>query len=153
LEEFDAKLAELNLAEVELAKLSWEVSLTEGDFLRAAELRNKAKQIAELDRGTVSEISVVQPATLGLKKVKPRRSIMALLAIGLALGIGFGQALIRGLMADPDGSVESENSASWEIPGSQLSGRASQAGSADQVSDLGIGGAAVDEGSFTSLPR
>lgn len=89
--------AQLNADAVELAQLSWQASLTESSYMRAAESRDQAKQLADLDSQNVTEISVVQPATLGLKKVKPQRSVLAVLAVLLAGTLGFGQALIRGL--------------------------------------------------------
>ncbi len=93
-----ADLDRLNHDEVDMTEMNWEAELAEQEYLRAAEARDNAKMIDQLASGRVSEIAVVQEASLGLKKVKPQRSILAVLAIAFALGIGIFQALARGLL-------------------------------------------------------
>ncbi|MCC9645094.1 Wzz/FepE/Etk N-terminal domain-containing protein [Rhodopirellula sp. JC740] len=91
------ELADLNRDEVELAELTWETQLAESEYMRTAENRDNARLIDQLSSGAVSEIAVVQEPSLGLKKVKPKRSILLILAAAVAFGFGIVQALLRGL--------------------------------------------------------
>jgi uncharacterized protein involved in exopolysaccharide biosynthesis len=100
LEQSNRELSELNKFEVELNQLTWEANLAESEYMRASSARSTARQIAELDNQNLSEISIVQPATLSLKKSTPKRSILSVLAMMLAIATGFGQAIIRGLIDD-----------------------------------------------------
>ncbi|WP_047814434.1 GumC family protein [Rhodopirellula islandica] len=95
------ELTQLNRDEVQLAELGWETALAEAEYMRTAENRDNARLIDQLSSGAVSEIAVVQEPSLGLKKVKPKRSILLVLAAMLAVGFGIVQALIRGLLATP----------------------------------------------------
>ena len=92
------EMATLNQDEVELNQLTWESSLAESEYLRSAASRATARQINDLDKKFLSEISIVQPATLSLKKSSPKRMILLVLAAALALAIGVGQAVLRGLL-------------------------------------------------------
>ncbi|MEM6690579.1 MAG: Wzz/FepE/Etk N-terminal domain-containing protein [Planctomycetota bacterium] len=98
LAKLENNMEQINLDEVELTRLQWEVSLTEQDYLRAAEQRNRADQLAALDAQRLSEVSVAQTPTLVLKKVSPPRSLLGVMAIFAAVGLSVGQALIRGLL-------------------------------------------------------
>ncbi|WP_168564431.1 GumC family protein [Crateriforma spongiae] len=102
------QLATLNEDEAALAKLSWEASLAEADYMRAAENRDRARRVAELDREKVSEISIIQPATLSLKKASPSRGVLVVLAAMMSMGLAVGQAVLRGLF-DVSGEVDSNN--------------------------------------------
>ncbi|MFG0255043.1 MAG: GumC family protein, partial [Rhodopirellula sp. JB053] len=90
-------LDQLNHDDVDLTQLNWEATLAEAEYLRAAEARDNAKMIDKLSSGRVTEIAVVQDASLGLKKVKPQRAILAILAAALAVAIGVFQAVARSL--------------------------------------------------------
>lgn len=101
LEDLDAKIVELNQNEVELTKLSWQATLAENVYLQNAENRAKAKLLEALDREGLSEISVVQPASLQLKKASPKRSILLVAAALLAGGLAVLQALMRTVLSSP----------------------------------------------------
>ena len=92
------EMAKLNQDEVELNQLTWEASLAESEYLQSAASRATARQINDLDTKFLSEISIVQPATLSLKKSSPKRMILLVLTAALALAIGVGQAVLRGLL-------------------------------------------------------
>ncbi len=92
-------LALMNQDEVELNKLTWEATLAETEYLRSAATRATVRQINDLDEQNLSEISIVQPATLSLKKASPKRSILLMLAAILAVTLGYGQAVVRGMAA------------------------------------------------------
>ncbi|MEM6980006.1 MAG: hypothetical protein AAF539_10095, partial [Planctomycetota bacterium] len=95
------KLEQLNADEVDLGKLTWEADLAEREYLFAAQKRDNAKMVRDLAEGDVNEVAIVQDATLGLKKVKPKRSILSVLACMVAFGIGLLQAIVRGLVLSP----------------------------------------------------
>lgn len=98
LETLTTDLAKLNQHEVELNQLTWEATLAEGEYMKTSNARATARQIAELDKQHMSEISVVQPATLLLKKTSPKRMILLVLAGFMAISLGFGQAILRGML-------------------------------------------------------
>jgi len=123
------QLDQLNQDEVEIAQLNWEADLAEREYLRAAENRDNARLIDRLSSGRVSEIAVVQEASLGLKKVKPRRTVLAALLTLLAVAIGLFQALVRGLLLDSSHLRRDLASAGTrgtvDVPGSVRPGEAS----------------------------
>ena len=106
LAELDKKIVELNKNEVELTKLSWEATLAENVYLQNAQNRDKAKLIEALDQEGLSEIAIVQPASLQLKKSSPRRGILLVAAAMLACGIGILQALARTVVSPPRPAVK-----------------------------------------------
>ncbi|EMI56076.1 hypothetical protein [Rhodopirellula sallentina] len=89
--------------------MNWEATLAEAEYLRAAEARDNAKMIDKLSSGRVTEIAVVQDASLGLKKVKPQRAILAILAAALAVAIGVFQAVARSLLFDSPNSANTDH--------------------------------------------
>ena len=102
LADLDEEIVELNKNELELTKLSWEASLAENVYLQNAQNRDKAKLIDALDREGLSEISVVQPASLQLKKSTPKRGLLLVAAAMLACGIAVLQALARTVASTPN---------------------------------------------------
>ncbi len=98
LKSLDQKIVELNKNEVELTKLSWEATLAENVYMQNAQSRDKAKLLEALDHEGLSEIAVVQPASLQLKKASPKRAILLVACVFLAGGVGVMQALIRTLL-------------------------------------------------------
>jgi polysaccharide biosynthesis protein PslE len=99
LDKLNEELAELNQDEVEINELAWAASLSESEYLRSATARATARQINDLDKQFLSEISVVQPATLSIKKSTPKRLILLALATAFACALGIGQALVRATIA------------------------------------------------------
>ncbi len=108
IEELTSQIERLNQDEVEINQLTWEAQLAEAAYLKTAEARTTARQINALDEQFMSEISVVQPATLSLKKSTPKRLLLVMVSCMLACVLGFGQAIIRGLV-DPAESATSAN--------------------------------------------
>lgn len=98
LKHLDEKIIELNKNEVVLTKLNWDATLAENVYLQNAQSRDKAKLLEALDLEGLSEISVVQPASLQLKKASPKRGILLVACLILAAGIGVLQALARTLL-------------------------------------------------------
>jgi len=153
-EELSRQLARLNADEVDLAKLDWQASLAESDYLRAAENRDRAKQIAAMDLAKVGEISVVQPATLELKKTKPKRALLSLLAIALAGSLGIGQAILRGLRHPTSPSRRTTRRRQpVPIDGDFDAGHPDDGFRSAEVREDGGRAVDVDESSFTGAPR
>ncbi|EMI41439.1 exopolysaccharide biosynthesis protein [Rhodopirellula sp. SWK7] len=110
------ELDQLNHDEVDMTQMNWEATLAEAEYLRAAEARDNAKMIDQLASGRVSEIAVVQDASLGLKKVKPQRGILAILVTILAFAFGIFQAIARGLLFDRSSNgVSPQNGSSTRV--------------------------------------
>ncbi len=101
IEELTKQIESLNQDEVDINQLTWEASLAEAAYLKTAEARTTARQINALDEQHMSEISVVQPATLSLKKSTPKRLLLVMVSLLVAGLLGFGQAIIRGLIVNP----------------------------------------------------
>lgn len=99
LDKLNQELAKLNQDEVEINELAWAASLSESEYFRSATARATARQINDLDKQFLSEISVVQPATLSIKKSTPKRLILLALATAFACAFGIGQALVRATIA------------------------------------------------------
>lgn len=93
------ELAALAGQETALARLEREARLLEGEYTRSMESLQRARINAALDTGKVSNISIVQPATLSRLPVKPRMTLMAGLAV--FLGMLGGVSLV--FMTEGDG--------------------------------------------------
>lgn len=95
------EIVELNKNELELTKLTWEATLAENVYLQNAQNRDKAQLLDALDREGLSEISVVQPASLQLKKSSPKRGLLLVAAAMLACGLAVLQAITRTVLYRP----------------------------------------------------
>ena len=78
------QLRALNVAEVRIAELQRDVDLTEESYLSYANKLEQARVHNELETKRISNVSVVQPATLESKPVSPNNAIM--LALGFLVG-------------------------------------------------------------------
>ncbi|TWT52505.1 Chain length determinant protein [Rubripirellula amarantea] len=95
MEQAKADLRRLNEDAIKLAELSWTADIAEENFLAHAKSLESSRVTHELDKQEMSDVSVIQNASLNLKKVGPPR--LALGVVGMMLGfcIGVLQALIR----------------------------------------------------------
>ena len=95
LDQANDDLRRLNDDMVKLAELNWDAEIAEKHYLSHAESLESARLLNELDNQKMSDISVIQNASLNLKKVGPPRLILTF--IGGLLGICWGvlQALVR----------------------------------------------------------
>ena len=80
-----AELKTLNDAEVRITHLMREISTQEANYRKYSENLEQARIDNALEIGKISNISVVQAATLPIKPVRPRKLLN--LALGLFLGI------------------------------------------------------------------
>ena len=91
----DAQLQRLNGDAVQLAQLQWQASVAEQNYLAHAQSLEQARVMHALDAEQMSDLSVVQPAALMLKKVGPPRMVLSLVGCLLGLALGLLQALLR----------------------------------------------------------
>ena len=95
LDEANKQLAKLNHDAIELAELDWKAQIAQRNYVNGTESLESARLIRELDRQQLSDVTVIQPASLNLKKVGPPRAALAI--VGLLAGgcLGLVQALVR----------------------------------------------------------
>ena len=113
LSEATTDLQRLNEDAVKLAQLNWTVDITEKTYLNHAKSLESARMTNELDKQNMSDVSIIQNASLNLKKIGPPR--LALMMIGSLLGLCLGalQALVR----DNPVSIASLNHSGASQPG------------------------------------
>ena len=90
-----ADLARLSQDATQLAELSWTADIAEENFLSHAKSLESSRITSELDKQEMSDVSVIQNASLNLKKVGPPRLALSLVGVLLGLCMGVLQALIR----------------------------------------------------------
>jgi polysaccharide biosynthesis protein PslE len=95
LEQAQQDLQRLNGDMVKLAELKWRTVISEKNYLSHAESLESARLVHELDNQKMSDISVIQDASLNLKKVGPPRLTLTMVGGLLGLCLGILQALVR----------------------------------------------------------
>lgn len=88
-------LIRLNDDAVLLSRLKWQADIAEETLMEHARSLEEARIIFELDRKKMSDVSIVQDASLNLKKVGPPRAMLAGVGGLLGLALGAFQALLR----------------------------------------------------------
>lgn len=88
------QLAMLASQEIELQTLEREVTLAEKDYEQYRDSLQRAKISSALDIDKVSNVSVVQPATLPMDPVKPNKLLNLFLGVFLALFAGLTFAFV-----------------------------------------------------------
>ena len=89
------ELLRLNKDAVAITRLKWEADIAEETLLDHARKLEEARVIYELDRKNMSDVSVVQDASLNLKKVGPPRALLAVIGAFLGIALGTFQAILR----------------------------------------------------------
>jgi uncharacterized protein involved in exopolysaccharide biosynthesis len=84
-------------SEKELKQLEREVSLIENEYRQYLNSRQVAEISNQLDADKVSNVSIVQRATLPTEPVKSQRKLMALLGFGIFLSLAAGMGWAFGL--------------------------------------------------------
>ncbi|MEO1530454.1 MAG: exopolysaccharide biosynthesis protein, partial [Planctomycetota bacterium] len=95
LEQARAALVKLNEDAIVLTELQWQADITEGNLIEHAKSLEEARIIHELDSQKISDVAIIQDASLNLKKVGPQRMLLAVLGLFLGLAIGILQAILR----------------------------------------------------------
>ena len=75
------QLQRLNETAAEMKRLNREIEMHEGNYRRYAENLEQARIDQALMAGKISNITIVQPATLPIKPVRPRKGLQLLLGI------------------------------------------------------------------------
>jgi polysaccharide biosynthesis protein PslE len=88
-------LKRLNQDSIKLADLDWTAKIAEKNYLTQSERLESARITSELDRQKMSDVSVIQNASLNLKKVGPKRALLSVLAAVGAFALGIVQAVVR----------------------------------------------------------
>ena len=78
-----------------MARLSWEADIAESTYRDHARSLEEARVNAELDKNQMSDVSVIQKATLNLKKAGPTRGILSVVGAMFAFSLGLLQAILR----------------------------------------------------------
>nr|WP_322975125.1 exopolysaccharide biosynthesis protein [Aporhodopirellula aestuarii] len=94
-------LKRLNNDITTMAQLSWEAELAEETFRDHARSLEEARVNTELDKSQMSDVSVIQDATLNLKKSGPMRGLLSIVGAMFALSLGLLQAILRDSPVDP----------------------------------------------------
>ncbi|MEO1616393.1 MAG: exopolysaccharide biosynthesis protein [Planctomycetota bacterium] len=101
LAEANKSLQQMNRDAVKLARLKWQADIAEETLIGHAKSLQDARVRSELDRLKMSDVSVIQDASLKLKKVGPPRALIAIAGGLLGLGLGVFQAILRCPVAEP----------------------------------------------------
>lgn len=96
-----ADMQRLNNNVTLLSRLSWESQIAEETYRNHARSLEEARVNAELDRNQMSDVSVIQEATLNLKKSGPKRAILSVVGAMFAFSLGLLQAILRDSPAQP----------------------------------------------------
>jgi len=91
LEERKAALLQLSSHETSLLSLQREIAIANSEYQRYRENLQRAQISSDLDSGRISNVNIVQPPTLSLVPIKPRKALN--LMLGLLIGITAGLAL------------------------------------------------------------
>lgn len=78
-------LKALNESEIRITRLEREISMEETNYRKYSESLEQARIDHALEAGNISNISVVQPATVPIKSIRPRKLLN--LALGVFLGV------------------------------------------------------------------
>ena len=101
-------LKRLNRDAITLAELNWTADIAEDNYLDHSKSLESSRMMHELDLQEMSDVSVIQNASLNLKKVGPPRLALFVLGGLLGLCVGIFQALVRDhSVASPSGESQS----------------------------------------------
>lgn len=102
LETTQADLQRLNEDIVTMSRLDWEAQIAEDTYRNHARSLEEARVNAELDKSLMSDVSVIQEATLNLKKAGPQRALLSVVGAMFAFSLGLLQAILRDSPATPE---------------------------------------------------
>lgn len=96
----EAELATFADLQLQHSSLERDVQVAEQEYLQYRENLHRAKISEALDRDKVSNVSIVQEATLPQAPVRPNRTLTALIGIVLGLGVALGYAFMIDFLDD-----------------------------------------------------
>ena len=100
-------LVRLNEDAILLTELKWQADISESNLIEHAKSLEEARIIHELDSQKISDIAIIQDASLNLKKVGPKRSVLAIVGAFLGLALGVFQAIVRDIPVSDTAPLES----------------------------------------------
>jgi len=103
-------LQRLNNDVTTMSQLSWEAELAEETYRNHARSLEEARINTELDKSQMSDVSVIQGATLNLKKSGPKRGLLSVVGAMFGLSLGLLQAILRDSPVDPRSTRRSNSS-------------------------------------------
>lgn len=95
LAETRSDLNRLNEDAVRLAELTWASEIAEKNYLSHSQSLESSRMIQDLDNQNMSDVSVIQNASLNLKKVGPPRMLLTLVGGLVGICLGIVQAIAR----------------------------------------------------------
>jgi uncharacterized protein involved in exopolysaccharide biosynthesis len=101
-------LQRLNGDATRLAELTWEAELAEEIYRDHARSLEEARKNTALDDLQMSDVSVIQDATLNLKKSGPMRGLLSVVGLLLGLSLGLLQAILRDSPVSSTGGSHSD---------------------------------------------
>ncbi|SMP51641.1 Uncharacterized protein involved in exopolysaccharide biosynthesis [Neorhodopirellula lusitana] len=105
LEATQSDLQRLNRDMTVMARLTWEADIAEATYREHARSLEEARVNAELDKNQMSDVSVIQDATLNLKKSGPMRGLLSVVGAMFAFSLGLLQAILRDSPVDTRSST------------------------------------------------
>ena len=89
------ELQRLNRDAITLSKLKWERDIAEENFLGHAKSLEEARVASELDSQKLSDVSIIQDASLNLKRAGPSKALLILAGMFVGVLLGVLQAILR----------------------------------------------------------
>lgn len=89
----DEEIKLLDSREKRLRELQRDLASDEHNYVQARKKLEEVRVFDEMDRQKMTSVSVLQPATVPLKPIKPSKPPVIYIALGLALGLGGGCGL------------------------------------------------------------
>ena len=89
------ELQRLNRDAITLSKLKWERDIAEKNFLGHAKSLEEARVASELDSQKLSDVSIIQDASLNLKRAGPSKALLILAGMFVGVLLGMLQAILR----------------------------------------------------------
>lgn len=90
-----ADMERLNDDVTVMSRLNWEAQIAEDTYRSHARSLEEARVNTELDKSQMSDVSVIQEATLNLKKAGPQRALLSVVGAMFAFSLGLLQAILR----------------------------------------------------------
>lgn len=93
----DEQVKSIDSKESRLRELERKFAIDEKNYNLAMKKLEESKVFDEMDRQKMTSVSVVQPATIPLKPIKPGKPLIIYIALGFLLGLGGACGLAFGL--------------------------------------------------------
>ncbi|MEM9644640.1 MAG: hypothetical protein AAF989_06585, partial [Planctomycetota bacterium] len=95
LQEVKSEIKRLNTDAATLSQLEIAADIAKRDYIEHSRRYDEARITHELDSENLSDVSVIQDASLNLKKASPSRALLAIVGGMLGLSLGLLQAFLR----------------------------------------------------------